>query len=87
MQLKTTFRTKLLLLTIVPLAVAQVVTLLAVMRTVENDIRSDARESLTIGAGVVNEYLESRTDQLRTSVGVLAADYGLKEATDISPSV
>ncbi len=81
MQLKTTFRTKLLLLTIVPLAVAQVVTLLAVMRTVENDIRSDARESLTIGAGVVNEYLESRTDQLRTSVGVLAADYGLKEAT------
>ncbi|MGA8204265.1 MAG: EAL domain-containing protein [Woeseiaceae bacterium] len=81
MQLKTSFRTKLLLLTIVPLAVAQVVTLLAVMRTVENDIRSDARESLTIGAGVVNEYLESRTDQLRTSVGVLAADYGLKEAT------
>jgi diguanylate cyclase (GGDEF)-like protein len=81
MHLKTTFRTKLLLLTIVPLAVAQVVTLFAVMRTVESDIRSDARESLTIGAAVVNEYLESRTEQLRTSVGVLAADYGLKEAT------
>jgi diguanylate cyclase (GGDEF)-like protein len=81
MPLKTSFRTKLLLLTIVPLAVAQVVTLFAVMRTVENDIRSDARESLTIGAAVVNEYLDSRTEQLRTSVAVLAADYGLKEAT------
>ena len=81
MLLKTSFRTKLLLLTIVPLAVAQIVTLFAVMRTVERDIQADARESLTIGAAVVNEYLESRTDQLRTSVGVLAADYGLKEAT------
>lgn len=81
MRLKTTFRTKLLLLTIVPLAVAQVVTLFAVMRTVEKDIQADARQSLTIGAAVVNEYLASRTDQLRTSVGVLAADYGLKEAT------
>jgi diguanylate cyclase (GGDEF)-like protein len=81
MAFRTTFRTKLLLLTIVPLAVAQVVTLFAVMRTVEQDIRAGAQESLTIGAVVVNEYLASRTEQLRTSVGVLAADYGFKEAT------
>jgi diguanylate cyclase (GGDEF)-like protein len=81
MTLRTTFRTKLLLLTIVPLAVAQIVTLFAVMRTVENDIQADARASLTIGATVVNEFLAARTDQLRTSVSVLAADYGLKEAT------
>ena len=81
MKFRTTFRTKLLLLTIVPLAVAQVVTLFAVMRTVEQDIESRARESLTIGAAVVNEYLAARSEQLRTSVQVLAADYGLKEAT------
>jgi diguanylate cyclase (GGDEF)-like protein len=79
--LRTTFRTKLLLLTIVPLAVAQAVTLYAVMRTVEDDIQSAARESLTIGAIVVNEFLAARTEQLRTSVEVVAADYGLKEAT------
>jgi diguanylate cyclase (GGDEF)-like protein len=81
MTLRTTFRTKLLLLTIVPLAVAQIVTLFAVMQTVENDTQTDARASLAIGATVVNEFLAARTDQLRTSVSVLAADYGLKEAT------
>jgi len=81
MNIRTSFRTKLLLLTIVPLAVAQVVTLFAVMRTVEEDIRTGAQESLQLGAVVVNEFLAARTEQLRTSVEVLAADYGLKEAT------
>jgi len=81
MAIRTTFRTKLLLLTIVPLAVAMIVTLFAVMQTVEQDIEADAEASLTIGATVVNEFLAARTDQIRTSVSVLAADYGLKEAT------
>jgi diguanylate cyclase (GGDEF)-like protein len=81
MSMRTTFRTKLLLLTIVPLAVAQVVTLFAVMRTVEDDVQARAQESLTIGAVVVNEFLSARAEQLQTSVAVLAADYGLKEAT------
>jgi diguanylate cyclase (GGDEF)-like protein len=78
---RTTFRTKLLLLTIVPLAVAQVVTLFAVMRTVERDVEADARASLGVGATVVAEFLAARSEQLQTSVAVLAADYGLKEAT------
>jgi diguanylate cyclase (GGDEF)-like protein len=81
MAIRTKFRTKLLLLTIVPLAVAQIVTLFAVMRTVQQDVEADARASLTIGATVVNEFLTARADQMRTSVSVLAADYGLKEAT------
>ena len=29
---------------------------------------------------IVNEFLTARSDQLRTSVSVLAANYGLKEA-------
>jgi diguanylate cyclase (GGDEF)-like protein len=70
-----------MLLTIVPLAVAQVVTLLAVMRTVEIDVDARARESLIVGSTVVSEFLASRGEQLRTSVTVLAADFGLKEAT------
>lgn len=55
--------------------------LFAVMRTVEADVRARAQDSLTVGAGVVREFLAARAEQLRTSVEVLAADYGLKEAT------
>ena len=80
MKIRTSFRGKLLLLTILPLAVAQVVTLLAVMRTVEADVDRRARESLVIGGTVVNEFLTGRGEQLRASVAVLAADFGLKEA-------
>ncbi len=81
MKFRTSFRSKLMLLTVVPLAVAQIVTLFAVMRTVEKDVDSRARDSLIIGSTVVSEFLASRGEQLRTSVEVLAADFGLKEAT------
>ncbi len=70
-----------MLLTIVPLAIAQLVTLFAVMNTVERDIEGRARSSLETGGLVVNEFLASRGEQLRTSVEVLSADFGLKEAT------
>ena len=75
------------MLTIGPLAVAQIVTLLAVMQTVEADVDDRARNSLTIGGNVVGEYLGARSNQLRTSVEVLAADFGLKEATATADSV
>lgn len=80
MNLRTSFRRKLLLLALLPLALAQLVTIYAVMRTVERDVDERAQESLRIGAAVVDEYLEGRSEQLRTSVQVLAADFGLKEA-------
>jgi diguanylate cyclase (GGDEF)-like protein len=80
MEIRTSFRGKLLLLTILPLAAAQIVTLLAVMQTVEKDVDRRARESLIIGGAVVNEFLAGRGEQLRASVEVLAADFGLKEA-------
>ena len=74
------FRQKLLALGIAPLVVGQLVMLFAVMQTVETDVNQRARDSLQIGAAVVDEYLSSRSDQLKTSVEVLAADFGLKEA-------
>ena len=80
MKFRTTFRGKLLLLTILPLAAAQFVTHFAVMRTVAEDVEQRARESLLIGGKVVNDFLESRGEQLGVSVNVLAADFGLKEA-------
>jgi diguanylate cyclase (GGDEF)-like protein len=81
MKFRTSFRSKLMLLTVVPLAFAQIVTLFAVMRTVEKDVDTRARESLIVGSTVVSEILASRGEQLRTSVTVLASDFGLKEAT------
>jgi diguanylate cyclase (GGDEF)-like protein len=80
MKLRTSFRRKLLLLALLPLALAQIVTIFAVMRTVERDVHRRANESLQIGAEVIDEYLDGRSEQLRTSVQVLAADFGLKEA-------
>ncbi len=80
MKFRTSFRGKLLLLTILPLAVAQIVTLFAVMRTVEEDVDRRARESLIIGGAVVNEFLAGRSEQLRASVEILAADFSLRQA-------
>ncbi len=80
MRLRTSFRGKLLLLTILPLAAAQIVAIFAVMRAVEQDVERRTSESLIIGGAVVNEFLAGRGEQLRASVEVLAADFGLKEA-------
>jgi diguanylate cyclase (GGDEF)-like protein len=80
MNLRTSFRSKLFLLTIVPLAVAQVVTLMAVMQTVQDDVYRRANDSLVVGSTVIDEFLDARGDQLRTSAQVLAADFGLKQA-------
>ena len=66
-----------MLLTIVPLAVAQIVTMIAVMRTVETNVDTTARESLVAGGEIVAEYLTSRGEQLRTSVDVMTSDFGL----------
>ncbi len=75
MKLRTSFRGKLLLLTILPLAAAQVVTLLAVMKIVEKDVGRRARESLVIGGAVVNEFLTGRGEQLRASIAVAWARF------------
>jgi len=80
MNFRTTFRSKLFLLTIVPLAMAQIVTLFAVMQTVEEDVYRRAHDSLVVGGTVISEFLAARGDQLRTSAQVLAADFGLKQA-------
>ena len=80
MSFRTSFRSKLLFLSVAPLVVALSVTLLAVMRTVEQDVDRRARESLIIGGTVVAEFLAARQEQLHTSVKVLAADFGFKQA-------
>jgi diguanylate cyclase (GGDEF)-like protein len=80
MNLRISFRSKLLLLTIVPLAVAQIVTLFAVMQTVQDDVYRRAHESLVIGGTVIDEFLAARSEQLTASARALAADFGLRQA-------
>ena len=80
MNLRITFRSKLLLLTIVPLAVAQIVTLFAVMQTVQDDVYRRAHESFVIGGTVIDEFLAARSEQLTASALALAADFGLRQA-------
>lgn len=80
MRLRTTFRSKLFLLTIVPLAVAQVVTIYVVMQTVRDDVSRRARESLVTGGTVFDEFRAGRSERLRASARVLAGDFGLKQA-------
>jgi diguanylate cyclase (GGDEF)-like protein len=80
MNLRTTFRSKLFLLTIVPLAVAQVVTIVAVMQTVREDVYRRAHDSLVVGGTVIEEFREDRSERLLASARVLAADFGLKQS-------
>ena len=80
MNLRINFRSKLLLLTIVPLAVAQIVTLFAVMQTVQDDVYRRTHDSLVVGGTVIDEFLAARSEQLRASAQVLAADFGLRQA-------
>lgn len=80
MSIQTSFRSKLFALAIAPLTIAMLVTVLAVMRTVENDVERRARASMEISGNVVAEFLAARGDQIRTSVEVLSSDFGLKQA-------
>ena len=85
MNLRTTFRSKLFLLTIVPLAVAQVVTIFAVMTTVQDDVYRRAHDSLVVGGSVIEEFREARSERLKASAQVLAADFGLKTQSGTCP--
>jgi len=87
MKFRTTFRGKLLLLTILPLAAAQIVTYFAVMRSLQESIQQRATESVLVGGTVVSDFLEIRAEQLQISVDVLAADFGLKEAVATEDSL
>lgn len=80
MKLRTSFRGKLLLLSTVPLAVAQVVTLFVVMQAIRTDVAQRTTESLVTGGAVVDEYLASRSKQLRTDARALAADLSFQDA-------
>ena len=74
------FRNRLLVLIIGLVIAAQTVTLLAVLGRTQSAVRSRANEQLNAGAAVARRFLDYRATQLANAVGVLAADFGLREA-------
>ncbi|MEM8547609.1 MAG: EAL domain-containing protein [Pseudomonadota bacterium] len=80
---KTHFLHKLLVLTIVPLLLAQAGTLLVVMRATEAEVAANAQRSLSIGAEVVDDFLAARNQHLLRGAELLAADFALRETIAI----
>lgn len=76
------FRAKFLLLALAPLAIAQVVTLVGVARTVEGDVEDRTRASLSNAAAVTHEYLAGRADYLAAQTATAAASDELKKSDE-----
>jgi diguanylate cyclase (GGDEF)-like protein len=74
------FRNQLLVLIIGLIVVTQSVTLIAVLARVENSVEARAGEQLAAGGNFIDQLLRFRAAQLASGVGVLAADFGFREA-------
>src|SRR5580692_7625775 len=74
------FRNRLLALIIGLVVATQSVTLVAVLQNTKHEAQVQADERLRSGSQVVEEYMRSRAAVLSSSVTVLAADFGLREA-------
>ncbi|MGC1458596.1 MAG: EAL domain-containing protein [Steroidobacteraceae bacterium] len=77
------FRNRLLALIIGLVVATQSVTLVAVLASTEHEAKVRADERLRSGSLVVQDNLRQRAEVLSSSVTVLAADFGLREAVAI----
>ncbi len=78
------FRTRILILIIGLMVGTQIVTLVAVSARIAEDVREQADEQLQASGSVVTQLLAVRSAQLANAVGVLAADFGFREAVTSS---
>jgi diguanylate cyclase (GGDEF)-like protein len=74
------FRKRLLVLIIGLVVVTQTVTLAAVLASTAHDVESRAAQELRSGGSFAQQLIQFRADQLANGVGVLAADFGFREA-------
>jgi len=74
------FRKRLLVLIIGLVIVTQTVTLAAVLASTAHNVESRAAEQLRSGGSFVQQLIRFRAGQLANGVGVLAADFGFREA-------
>jgi diguanylate cyclase (GGDEF)-like protein len=74
------FRNRLLALIIGLVVITQSVTLVAVLASTAHEVRERADAQLRSGSQVVQQFMRLRADQLASTVGVLAGDFGFKDA-------
>ena len=75
-----TLRIKLLAAALVLVLVCQAVTVTAVLLQARGDAKARAVHSLTVTSGVLRSYLDSRHQQLATTVDILASDFAFRKA-------
>jgi len=76
-----TFRQRVLSLMAMLVTSVQLLTLWPVLNAIKSDVEQRARQTATIGGAVFDEFMRSRSEQLRTTVDVLVSDFGFKQAT------
>ncbi|HKT72343.1 MAG TPA: EAL domain-containing protein [Steroidobacteraceae bacterium] len=74
------FRKRLLVLIIGLVLVTQTVTLAAVLASTAHNVEARAAEQLRSGSSFAEQLIRFRAGQLANGVGVLAADFGFREA-------
>ena len=75
-----TLRSKFLAAALVLVFVCQAVTVIAVLLQAHADAKVRAIHSLAVTSGVLRSYLESRHQQLATTVDILASDFAFRKA-------
>ena len=74
------FRQKVSLLAVALVMAIQLVTLFPVLRALERDVDEQARQTVGLAGVLFDEYMHNRAEQRLTTVNVLVADYGFKQA-------
>ena len=78
--MKLSFKQRVLILAVALVIATQAVTLFAVLGIIRRDADERARVTVGIGGAVFRDFMKNRVEQLRTTVGVLAQDFGFKQA-------
>ena len=77
---RSTFRQRVLSLAALLVTSVQLLTLVPVLNAVKADVEQRARQTVSLGGAVFEEFMRNRSEQLRTTVDVLASDFGFKQA-------
>ncbi len=74
------FYLRILVLLVGLVVVAQLTTFLALLNTLDKDVKAETRQQLEAGSVLLTQLFEKRSRLLLNSAEVLAADYGFKSA-------
>ncbi len=74
------FYLRVLVLLVGLVVVAQLTTFLALLNTLDKDVKAETRQQLKAGSVLLTQLFEKRSRLLLNSAEVLTADYGFKSA-------